>query len=67
MFEPIDQPAYCLNTFSFSIWDFSVNAECLLMYGFQGFFNNSLILTLSSGDTEGSSNNLGKNFFLKSE
>ena len=22
--------------------DFSVNAECLLIYGFQGFFNNSL-------------------------
>src|SRR5215208_4058610 len=59
-----DQPAYCLKTCSFKIVDFSVNALCLLIYGFQGLVTSSFIFCLSSGGTFGSSNNLGNNSFL---
>ena len=50
----------CLNTCSFRIVDFSVNAECLLMYGFHGFFSNSIIFCLSSELTLGFDINFGK-------
>jgi hypothetical protein len=43
---------------------FSVIAECLRTYGFQGFFNKSLIFCLSSGTTLGDSNSLGNICFL---
>jgi hypothetical protein len=53
----------CLKVYSFKILDFWVKALCLLMYGFHGFFNNSLIFRLSSGVSCGLCNNLGKNFY----
>ena len=62
--ERIDHPAYWRRICSFNITDFSVNAECLLIYGFHGFFNSSLIFCLSSDGTLGSSNSFGNNPFL---
>jgi hypothetical protein len=44
----------------FNLVDFSVSAECLLIYGLNGLASKALIFSLSSFDIVGSSNNRGK-------